>query len=303
MRRHAVPLFVLLLAASQSPLRAQELTPFVVGVWGQFTGIIPFADFDGARWRSRWPAPAETAPARRTLEQIPSAWWGSASPSTSWELLEASGRRVRLQITGTGPDALGSSCASNLGLATNIPADGYRYGTVLATSLPGAAEPVETLDATSADWRTISALLPGIYQRHEAKLWEALRARLEPEDASPRPRPRLDAAFRTSDDGGEFVYFASSRHLFARHGEWTAIEGWLWRASATEPFQLVAVQAGRQDDDGKGLRSLKPLGVVRQGSRRFWIGALSSYAYDGLAVLDVRRAGIKPIVTVDYAGC
>jgi hypothetical protein len=303
MRHRAALLLVILLAANQAGLGAQEVTPFVVGIWGQFTAVIPFADFDGSRWRSSWPAPDETEPARRTLDQIPSRWWGPTSFSPTWEVLEPAGRRVPIQITGTGLAALGSSCAANLGLTANIPVERYQYATVLAASRPGAIDPIEALAPGSADWRTISALLPGIYQRHESTVWAAVRARVRPEEVSPRPRPRLDAAFRTRDEGGEFVYFVSSRHLFVRHGEWTLIEGWLWRASATEPFQLVAVEASPADDEGKAHGALMPLGVVRRGSRVFWIGALSSYAYYGLVVLDVRRAGIKPIVQVDYAGC
>ncbi len=303
MRQQAVLLLFVVLVTGQPRLGAQDVAPFVVGVWGQGNAVIPFADFDGTRWRTSWPAPVEDEPASRPLGQIPPAWWGLASFSQTWEVLEPSGRRVPIRITGTGPAALGSSCAINLGLTASIPVARYQYATVLAASRPGAVDPVETLSPASAHWRTISALLPGVYQRHESNVWEEVRARLRPEELSPPPRPRLDAAFLTSDELGEFVYFASSRHLFARHGEWTVIEGWLWRRSATEPFQLVAVQAGRQDDDRKSLHSLRPLGVVRQGSRRYWLGAWSAYAYDGLTVLDVRRAGITQLVLVDYPGC
>jgi hypothetical protein len=69
------------------------------------------------------------------------------------------------------------------------------------------------------------------------------------------------------------------------------------------PFQLVSVQPSRRDGDGKGAGSFHPLGVVRDGSRRFWLGTLRAYAYSGMTVLDVRRAGIKQLLLVDYPGC
>jgi hypothetical protein len=142
-------------------------------------------------------------------------------------------------------------------------------------------QPVVKLMSPGADWRTVSTLLPGIYKRHEATIRKGMPQDFLPEMAAPLSNPRLDAAFIFRDELGEYVYFESS----------------------AMPFQLVSVRAVTRDGDGKGENSFHPLGVVAHGSRRFWLGELSSYAYSGLAVLDVRRAGITERLAVDSAGC
>jgi hypothetical protein len=282
-------------------------SPFVVGVWGQGDAIIPFADFDGRRWRSSWPAPVETEPDLRPLPQIPAAWWGRSTFQPAWELVEANGRRRTIRIIGTGPAALGSGCSSNLGLKTDAGANTYQYGTVLASSRAGTIEPVETLTSTAVDWRTVASLLPGIYRQHEQAAWKDTPEDFRPDMTTPLSRPNLDAAFSSADELGQYLYFESSREFARRReqlgSERSFISGWLWRRSSELSFQVVNVQAETNDEDGKSVASLRPLGVVRHGVQRFWLGSLSSYAYSGLAVLDVRRAGIRQVLVVGYAGC
>jgi hypothetical protein len=128
-----------------------------------------------------------------------------------------------------------------------------------------------------------------------------------PDLTAPLSRPSLDVAFVAGDELGQYVYFESS-HEFARRreqlgSERSFITGWLWRRSPESLFQVVVVQVATNDEDGKGVASFPPLGVVRRGAQRFWLGSLSSYAYSGLTVLDVRRAGVRPTLVVDYAGC
>jgi hypothetical protein len=306
MTRRGIALIVIL--ASPSLLTAQDATtPFVVGVWGQGDAVIPFADFDGRSWRTSWPAPVDTEPDSRRLEQIPASWWGRSTFQPRWELLEPSGRRLSIQLTGTTAAGLGSGCSSNLGLKTSAPAGTYQYGTVLAASRPGVVEPVEVLTPDIADWRTLSASLLGIYQRHEATAWKEVSEDFRPDMSAPLSRPKLDAAFMFKDELGEYAYFESSREFRRRPeqqgGERSFITGWLWRRSSTMSFQLVTVKPGTNDGDGKGSASFHPLGVVRNGSRRFWLGSLWLYAYRGLTVLDVRRAAVKQVLLVDYPGC
>lgn len=287
---------------------AQDATsPFVVGVWGQGDAIIPFADFDGRRWRSSWPAPAEAEPDPRPLQRLPVAWWGRSTFQPTWELVEPNGRRRSVQITGTDSAGMGSSCSINIGLKTDVPANTFQYGTVLAANRAGVIEPVQAITFDATEWRIVSALLPAVYQRHEAPAWTEVSEDFRPVMTGRLPTPRLAAAFTSIDERGQYVYFESYRE-FARRpdqlgDERSFITGWLWRRSSALPFQAVTVQATTRDGDGKGAASFHPLGVVREGAQRFWLGSLSSYASSALAVLDVRRAGITQLLIVEYPGC
>jgi hypothetical protein len=222
-------------------------------------------------------------------------------------VLEPDGARRSVQITGTASAGLGSGCSSNLGLKTDAPSDTFRYGNVLAANRSGVVEPVDKLTSDTADGRAVSALLSDIYRRYEATAWKDVSEDFRPNMDAPLSKPRLDAAYMFRDELGEYVYFESSRE-FARRREQAGdersfITGWLWRPPATMLFQLVTVQAATNDGDGKGAAAFHPLGVVRDGSRRFWLGSLWSYAYSGMTVLDVRRGGIKQLLLVDYPGC
>jgi hypothetical protein len=281
--------------------------PFVVGVWSQGDAVIPFADFDGQRWRSSWPAAVDSAPNLRPLEQVPAAWWGASTFQPAWELVEPTGRRRSIQITGTDAAGLGSSCSTNVGLKTNVPANTYQYGTVLAANRAGAIEPIETLTPKAFDWESVAAVLPSVYRDHEAAAWKDVQESNRPDLMATLPKPTLDTLFTWMDESSQYFYFESSRAFARRRDQFeyehTFITGWLWRRSSASPLQAVSVQATTRDTDGKGGRSFRPLAVVRSGHQLFWLGSLSSYAYTGLTVLDVRRTGVREVLLVDYPGC
>jgi hypothetical protein len=295
------------LALHPSLMAQGQTAPFVVGVWGQGDAIIPFADFDGQHWRSNWPSPIEAEPDATPLQQIPAAWWGASNFQPTWELVQPNGARRSVQVIGTATAGLGSGCSSNLGLKTDAPIDTFQYGDLLASNRSNVVEPVEKLTSNAADWSTVSALLSDIYDRHEGTAWKDVPEDFRPSMDAELSKPIVDAAFIFRDGLGQYAYFESSREFARWRGkardDRTFITGWLWRSGATRAFQLVTVQASTSDADGKGAISFRPLGVVRDGSRRFWLGSLWSYASSGLTVLDVRRAGIKQLLRVDYPGC
>jgi hypothetical protein len=278
--------------------------PFVVAVSGDNDTLLPFADFDGQRWRSSWRPPGEEAPDPLPLEQIPPAWWGRSAFQPAWEVLDPATGRRQLQVVGTEATGLGSGCSWNLGLKTDGSNRTYPRGHTIAASRPGVVSPVESSSRDSAEWHAVAALLPWIYQQHEALAWKDTREAWRPALVGRLATPVLEAVFMTSDEQGQYVYFESRRDFTRRPNQLgddhSFITAWLWRRSPEAAFQSIDVGAGRQDPDGKGAPSFLPLGVIRHGAQRFWLG---SYAYGGLTVLDVRRSGVTSLLRVDYPGC
>jgi len=285
----------------------RELPPFVVGVWvtGQSakqSAIIPFADFDGTQWHSNWPEPLDTSagapapPPLRPLSKIPSQWWGRSNFEPTWELIEPTGQRRSLQIKGTEWWGHGSSCSANIGLLTNVPTREYEYGDVLAANRAGIIEPVTTFTSRSAEWRTVSALLPGIYQRHDKPVEDAVG---RPNLAALNSKPTLEALSMSTDASGQYAYFESWRERRDLPGD-SSIAGWLWRGSSASGFQIISVQRMGRDIDRNP--SFRPLGVVSDGFRRSWLGVWTGWD-NALAVLDVRRGRVKEVVGVSYGGC
>jgi len=290
---------VLLLAALPTPqMRAQApFVPFVVAVWSA-NALLPFADFDGTRWRSSWPQPVDISsggpgilPIIPPLAKIPSRWWGRSTFQPAWELLEPDGRRRTVQIRGTLMGSVGTSCSATVGLRTNLPVDAYERH-ALAVSRPGVLEPIASATATHADWRTVSALLPDIYKRYDVPKDVA-----RPDLPEPGARVTLEELFSSTDASGHYVYFSSWRARMDRIWD-SEITGWLWRRSSESPFQIIGVEARTRDDN-----EIIPLAVVNDGARRFWLVVASGKASSSMAVLDVRRGGVKEVLRVDYGGC
>ena len=283
-RAAVVVMMVGLALTIDQPSGAQSRTdPFVLAILGDNDALLPFASFDGERWRKNWPEPVEDGnPKLIAPERIPRAWWGGAVYSPVWEVVDAGGRRNQVRIVGSDWSAMGSSCATNVGLRIDAPKNTYKAGGALATSRPGAVEPITALTPESREWKRLRALLPGMFRRHVGPSAD---------------EPTLVKMLAASEGNGQDVYFEASR--------WreSFMTGWLRSDSPQSSLVTIAIETGVRDGDGKGMDEFQPLGIVRNGERRFWIGYLGSYAYPGLTVIDVRRNWITVHLRADYAGC
>jgi hypothetical protein len=299
-RRSAV---LVLAALAAAPLvdAQHELAPFVVGVWS-YDSLIPFADFDGKRWRGSWPEPLDTSdsgpqvtPTIPRLSRIPSTWWGSSQFEPTWELVERGGQRRAIQITGTTLASYGSSCTANVGLQTNLPDEAYSHH-LLATNAPGVIQQVRELKPGAGDWRTISGVLPDLYRRYDSPVQPILND-VRPDLTALKASPSLEVAFMSSHSSGQFAYFQSRRVRMDRPGD-SSLAGWLWRRSPTSPWQAVTAQIVARNDD-YGIGTFTPLGFVSEGSLLFWLGIESN----SLAIIDVRRAGVRTVLSIGMGLC
>ena len=109
--------------------------------------IIPFAAFDGKRWRNAWPPPALELTIPIDLRGIPSRWWGPTPPLDQWEAW-TSGPPHQLRVTQ--PDWIEAHCLRQIGLRTDYrPAEPAPPRTTqpypkdgLAVSPPQSVEPI-----------------------------------------------------------------------------------------------------------------------------------------------------------------
>ena len=272
--------------------------PFVVGGSFQNGAILPFADFNGKQWASSWPAPVPAPPPVIPFERIPASWWGTSTAETVWEVTESSGATAIVRITGTTPTDLGS-CSNNLALTTDPPRD-VDAPMALAANRVGVIDPITSVSADSVDWRSVSALLPRIYEQHEARRWAGLA---EPPDLTvPPPAPTLDLAFVSTNGEGRHLYIESSRRFELEGHTPTFISAWLWQRSPAAPFQTLSVDVGLRDEDGKNFRSFLPLGLVRSGRRQFWLGAMS-FSSPGFTVFEVTGRRVAEVLHIDYPSC
>jgi hypothetical protein len=273
---------VLGLALLGQTSHAQSRTaPFVLAILADNNALLPFASFDGDRWRKIWQEPVNGYPKLIAPERIPPAWWGGVPYQPTWEVVAANGRRG-VRIIRSVPATLGSCCAVNVGMRIDAPRRTFEPNTALATSRPDIVEPVTALTPQTLQWKHLDALLPRLFRKHFGASVD---------------RPSLLKMFMSSEPDGQYFYFEASR--------WpeSVIVGWLRSDASSSSLVIVSLKTGDRDGDGKGMEAFQPLGIIRDGDRRFWIGFLNSYANSALAIIDVRRNWMTEHVRVDYGGC
>ena len=84
--------------------------------------LIPFATYDGKRWRSHWPSPRDRVDVPISLRSIPPGWWGPIPAIDTWQVTAGDGppRVVRVRQ----PDWFETQCQKQIGLRTDYrPAD------------------------------------------------------------------------------------------------------------------------------------------------------------------------------------
>ncbi|RPJ83551.1 MAG: hypothetical protein EHM13_07165, partial [Acidobacteria bacterium] len=83
--------------------------------------IIPFANWNGRRWSTSWPAASLTIEVPITLESVPRGWWPDDRPETSWTAWPIGGEPRPINVKA--PLAIGQHCDMNVGLSTDYRSD------------------------------------------------------------------------------------------------------------------------------------------------------------------------------------
>src|SRR5215467_1546778 len=129
---------------------------FIVGVLRRDALIVPFATYDGKRWKNYWPAPAADADVPLNLRNVSSRWWGPVGPRDTWQIWTSDSSPQMVNVRQ--PDWAPSYCQKVVGLRTDYqprfrpppvaspyPKDG------LAVSPPHPVQPFEILAPDSSE--------------------------------------------------------------------------------------------------------------------------------------------------------
>ena len=145
---------------------------FGVGVLRRDGILIPFATFDGRRWRNPWPVPQREPVVPASLDDVPKRWWGPTGPLETWQAwIGAAERSIRV----TQPDWVDIHCDHHLALRTNYTPDGPvplsteqpypKDG--LAASPAHRVEPILELPPTAVELEALAPVLRNAFDRAE----------------------------------------------------------------------------------------------------------------------------------------
>jgi hypothetical protein len=282
---------------------------FTVGVLRRDGIVVPFATFDGRNWTPHWPRPSVELTVPINLESVPSGWWGPTGPLASWEAWVAgSGERQTIHVRQ--PDWIDVHCLRQIGLRTD-----YRAGEFppppqeqpypkdgLAVSPP---RPIERIDTIPSAGNEASAMTSALHEAFNAAEQRTARKFNHPIKASVRERmaPTIEAVY--AHGGDPRVYYVESRREYrAPGGECPLVAfgtGWFVREKGVWRPLSMAVDA--LNCDRLGGSYMMPLGVVRTGTRVFWLVQFSGWDHERFVVVEPRAKSVDAIINAWGGGC
>src|SRR5262245_9758361 len=296
---------VALLAAA---VRAAEL-PFAAGILRRDGVIIPFAVFDGKSWSNHWPKPSLDLTVPTDVGSVPTKWWGDAGAQREWQLWI--GTAEPQTVTVVQPDWVDVHCVRQIGLHTDYrplqlppppseqpyPKDG------LALAPPHAIERVAVVPPSGPDANSLIVELKEAFNRAERQPAGKVAHPVGREGREDQD-PRIEALY--SHGGEPRVYYVEATreyHAFGVRDCETMSFGTGWFVREQGKFRPLAMAVDVLGCDRRGASYMLPLGVIRAGTRVFWLVQFSGWDRERYAVIEPKSKDVDAVLNVWGGGC
>jgi len=287
---------------------------FAVGVLRRDGIIVPFAAFNGKRWSSPWPPPAADLTVPIGVGAVPSRWWGPAKKALDrWQvmLVPAAGAPRTLKVVQ--PDWVEAHCQRQIGLRTDYqpaaivpprttqpyPKDG------IAVSPPQAVEPIAILPPLGADAVRITAALLDPFNRAERIVEDRFGHTIK-RRAREGIEPTVEAVYAFGDQPR--IYYVEATRPYRQLGQPTDACGQVafgtgWFVEEGDRVRSLLTVVDLLNCDRAGASYMLPFGVVRIGSRLFWLAQFSGWDHERFAVLELKPKTVEAALSVWGGGC
>jgi hypothetical protein len=293
---------------------------FTLGALRRDGAIIPFASYSGGRWTSHWPAPGQRPDIPITVAGSPKSWWLNGRPAGFWTAWPMRGESRVVYVKGM--VNLTVECQPQVSLQTDYssleppgpprmqpyPKDG------LASTGDVLVEPLELLNARSADWTRVAADVAARVTDVETKLMA--NRRVPPELSEPERRKKafaleVLAGSPGARPGTTLLYFegvkrygqspAGRRGYQAGPEVLTYAVGFVVIDPQAPP--RVSEMVTLSDDKREGLLYTLPLGSFRADGRLYWAVQRSGWGYERFDVLEVTESEVKTALETAGGSC
>ena len=295
------------LAAADAPGRG-----FAVGVLRRDSVLIPFATFDGKRWRNTWPPPQIELTVPISIDGIPSRWWGPTGPLDTWQAwIGGASRPLRV----VQPDWVGVHCARTIALKTDYRAEGaippqnvqpYPKD-ALAVSPPQPIEPIEILPIDSAAAREVVVKVRDAFNQAERKTESAYGHPMSRRSRE-GTEPTVEAIYAFGS--AQRVYYVEAvrpyRELGRVAGDCSAVAlgtGWFIRDGADADVRPLLMMVDVLHCDRRGASYMLPLGALRVGTKMFWFVQFSGWDHERYVVIDITPKNAVAVLSTWGGGC
>jgi hypothetical protein len=290
-----------------------DATPaFTVGVLRRDAIIVPFATYDGRKWRADWPEPKDSYDVPINVSSVPKGWWGPIGPRETWQAWTADDPPRLLRVLR--PDLLAAHCQRLVGLRTDYlsrelpppvsvrpyPKDG------LAVSPP---QPIDRIDIVAGDDPERTRLAPVVSETFN-RIERTLAARGThpiPQADREQHEPAIEAVYAAGDDTR--VLYVEAAREYRSHGDPAGAcqvvafgGGWFVRDRDRKYTPLKTYVIVVDCDRGPAFYML-PLGIVRVAGRTFWLAQFSGWEGEQYEVLETTPKNVDRLVIRRGGGC
>ena len=275
--------------------------PFAIGVLRRDGIVVPFANYDGKRWRTDWPEPREQVDVPIHVRDVPSRWWGKAGPLENWQLWLGADSAPTVHVRQ--PEWFAAHCYRQIGLRTDYrpaqpppgPAERPYPKDGLAVAPPHPIQPVEIVAPAAAPPPVVAAFNEA--ERKAIKEFERESTWSHPYKAPQRESlpVNVEAVYAAGDPAAARVYYFEVSREYRNPNAGTSEcatasygAGWFVR-DGSGPLRAIGIEAVLVDCDRYGVRYMLPLGVVHLDGRMFWIAQWSGWDYEEYDVVEIKR--------------
>jgi hypothetical protein len=285
---------------------------FTVGVLRRDALIIPFATFDGKKWRADWPEPRVDVDVPINVASVPKRWWGPVGLRDRWQAWIGKSAPRLLHVIQ--PDWLEAHCVRQVGLKTDYraadpappprtqpyPKDG------VVVSPPQTVEPVEVIGPGDIDRLLIAPVVAETFNRTERDI--AKRADHPARQGEREKRaPAIEAMYAYGHDPRVFYVEAAREYSEPSDpsGQCRAVAfggGWFMRG-ADQAYTPLNTYVMVQDCDRPAASFMLPLGVVRAAGKTYWLAQFSGWQGEHYEVLEPKSKAVERVVSRSGGGC
>ena len=309
-------LVALLALELPAPALQENASSFVLAVLRRDGGVIPFATFDGRRWRARWPADVRNKELPISLDDVPEDWWG-IEPAPRTMAIWRDGARAG-SVTLTGLSMTRPMCEPRITVKSDYkpsttppppfempyPKDG------LLASGNITLEPITAIETGSADWNSIVIAIKEQFDREETAAARSFDRWIHPvEERQRKLRPiTVEALYRApTDDPNWTAYYVEAVRQYPpgrqdKDGCGLATFGYGWVLVAKKEIK-VRISATVTYCDRKGVGYMLPFGLIRANEKVYWVYQFSGFEEEYYEVAEPSRRGVDNHVVYSVGFC
>jgi len=302
--------FVLALASLLASAGRAQSGRFAVAIVRLDGGLVPIAEYDGARWRRAWPEADEATERAPTIDGIESIWRkrGERVPRvwTVWPATGASSIQARVN----GIEIADAHCGGQVTLKTDLRPIKAEHAVKLAVALDSnlPVGSIKEIDRSNSVWRSAEPVVLSNLSKLEAA--QAQTERQELQRDPPQPVAHITALYREAKSPRSPIYFVAEKNYrtpsLPRDSSCeriTVMTGWLVPTAGGGALTLRDARVFLTDCDEKEVSVAVPLAAVHVSNHLFWVLQEHGYEDETYLIAEIGPTAIRYPINVSGGGC